>query len=50
MKRALLLAALLGGVFILPSCGVAEGLAKAVGRSGGSVSRSVSNLGSSISR
>jgi len=50
MNRILLFVALLAGITVLPACSMAEGLAKAAGRTTGTVSRSVSNLGSSLSR
>ncbi|WAC20479.1 hypothetical protein OVA24_03680 [Luteolibacter sp. SL250] len=50
MKRILLFAALLGGVAVLPSCSMADGLAKTVSRTGNTLTRSVSNLGGAVTR
>jgi|GEM_PF-5124387 len=50
MKRTLLLVALVGGMAVLPSCSMADGLAKTISRTGNTLTRTVSNVGGAVSR
>lgn len=50
MQRLVIFTSLVVAAIGLSSCGVAEGLAKAVSRTGGSVGRSVSGLGGALGR